>query len=214
MSYDERREFQRLNLSKPILANLRSSNALILDIGIGGAFVEHHGTMSPGERFNLTFVWRGEEVAFVCEVRNTTVVRTQSGPDPAVSHTGVQFVEPVGDSAARLRDMIGSLLARLLEAQKANATGEGVESAGATILARLGEARRSRSRGFVTWRLQNGEWKSSQSTSAKQPSDGFTVGDHEAEEDVATLRRTYQSADADGRDFIRMVAELSARKET
>jgi hypothetical protein len=214
MEHDERRQYQRLKLSKPILATLRSSNALILDISIGGAFVEHHGTMTTGERFNLSFTWKGEPVEFACEARRSIVVRAQSGAEPALSQTGIQFLEPVGDSAVRLREMIGSLLGRLLEAQKANASGEGGESAGATILARLGEARRQRSRGFVTWRLKEGEWQSTPSTSSRQPLDGFTVGEHEEDGDVATLRRTYEAADAEGRNLIRMTAELSASKET
>jgi hypothetical protein len=39
MLRDDRREFQRLKLSKPILATMGESNALILDIGIAGAFL-------------------------------------------------------------------------------------------------------------------------------------------------------------------------------
>src|SRR5687767_5828587 len=51
MLRDDRREFQRLKLSKPILATMGTANALILDIGIAGAFLEHFGTAEAGEQF-------------------------------------------------------------------------------------------------------------------------------------------------------------------
>lgn len=214
MEYDERREFQRLRLSKPILATMRSSNALILDVGLGGAFVEHYDPVEPGDRFNLAFQWLGAQVEYVCEVRSTDLIKKAAGSERAVSHSGVQFVEPVGDSDRLLREMIGTLVGRLLTAQKANASGEEGQSAGASILAQLGGARRSRSRGYVCWRLKNGKWTSAQTTSPKQPADGFTVGAHEDGDEVDTLRSTYETADDEGRNFIRVVAELSARKET
>ena len=214
MEQDDRREFQRLRLSKPILANMRSSNALLLDVGLGGAFVEHYDPVEAGERFRLSFVWQGAEIQFLSEVRRTDVVRKATGGERAVSHTGVEFIEPVGDSLRLLRDMIGTLVGRLLVAQKANAAAEGKESAGATILAQLGDARRSRSRGYIVWRFKDGEWSSARTTSAKQPLDGFTVGAHEEDDEVESLRSTYEAADEDGRKFLRLMAELSARKET
>jgi hypothetical protein len=214
MEQDDRREFQRLRLSKPILASMRSSNALLLDVGLGGAFVEHYDPVESGERFTLTFLWQGAEIQFLCEARRTTVVKKAAGGERAVSHTAVEFIEPVGDSTRLLRDMIGTLVGRLLVAQKANAAAEGRESSGATILAQLGDARRSRSRGYVVWRFNDGEWTNARTTSPKQPLDGFTVGAHEEDQEVQSLCATYETADEEGRKFIRLMAELSARKET
>src|SRR5438477_1442086 len=42
MVANDRREFQRLRLAKPILGLLNGQNALILDVGISGAFIEHY----------------------------------------------------------------------------------------------------------------------------------------------------------------------------
>ena len=90
MLRDDRREFQRLKLSKPILAQIvtgpDTANALILDIGVSGAFLEHYGTAAAGDQFPLTFRWQGSDVTFRCEVvllpsppgRRTTVERTTS----------------------------------------------------------------------------------------------------------------------------------------
>lgn len=210
MLRDDRREFQRLKLSKPILASMGASNALILDIGIAGAFLEHFGTVEAGQSFPLTFRWQGEDVTFECEVVRSTVARLSAGDGKSLaSHTGVRFVNPVGDARARLQDLITTFVGRILVAQKANAAGENTDAAGAMILARLGEARRMRSRGFVTYHFDGAAWWSVPNTTSVQPDDGFTVGDFEDPEELETLCRTYEEADQEGRNLIRMVAELS-----
>lgn len=216
MAHDDRREFQRLKLSRPILATIResSSNALVLDVGLAGAFLEHYGTAGPGERFTLTFRWQGADVELPCEVARSSVIRDPGGDGKSVvSHTGVRFVEPGQEAIARLQDLIAAFVGRILTAQKANASGELGESAGATILARLGEARRIRSRGYVSYHLKDDTWWRAPTESPKQPADGFTVGSHEDEDDLEALCRTYETADEEGRHLIRLVAELSVRKE-
>lgn len=211
---DDRREFQRLKLSKPILATMRESNALILDVGLAGAFLEHYGTAEPGESFTLSFRWQGSDVEFACEVARSFVVRDPGGDGKSlVSHTGVRFTEARGDAMHHLQDLITSFVGRILIAQKSNASGERGDSAGANILARLGEARRMRSRGYLSFHLKDSTWWRTPSDSPKQPYDGFTVGLYEEEDDLETLCRTYEAADEEGRHLIRLVAELSLRQE-
>lgn len=211
VSSDERRNFQRLKLTKPILAMIGPANALILDIGMTGALVEHYGTPTPGDPMTLTFRWRGEDVGFECEVVRTEVVRAPAGDGASVSsHTGLRFVKPVGDSNARLQDLMATFVGRVLAAQKANAAGD-VRGPAPTILEELGAARRQRSTSFVSYRLKGDAWWRIPTASAKQPADGFTVAAHEDEEEVEALCRTYAAADEEGRQLIRLVAELSAR---
>ena len=214
MLRDDRREFQRLKLSKPILATMGTSNALILDIGIAGAFLEHFGTVEAGEQFPLTFRWQGEDVTFQCEAVRSTIVRLPAGDGKSVaSHTGVRFVQGAGDGRARLQDLITTFVSNILAAQKANAAGENPESAGnsagATILARLGEARRMRSRGFISYHFDGRTWLCVPGNTPVQPPDGFTVGDFEDPDEVEKLCRSYEQANDEGRNLIRLVAELS-----
>jgi hypothetical protein len=214
MLRDDRREFQRLKLSKPILATMGTANALILDIGIAGAFLEHFGTVEAGEHFPLTFRWQGEDVTFQCETVRSTVVRLPGGDGKSVaSHTGVRFVEATAEGRARLQDLITTFVGRILDAQRANAAGENTESAGATILARLGEARRMRSRGFISYHFDGTSWTHVSGSTPIQPPDGFTVGDFEDPEELERLCRAYEYADDEGRNLIRLVAELSAGQE-
>lgn len=216
MLRDDRREFQRLKLSKPILGTMDGSNALILDIGISGAFLEHYGTAEPGDRFQLSFRWQGEDVAFRCEVARSMVVRAPAGDGKSsVSHTGVRFVDAVADASEQLQDLIATFVGRILAAQKTNASGDSEkgESAGATILAKLGEARRMRSRGYLAYHLKGNNWWIALTDSPIQPNDGFTVGTHEDETELETLCQAYEDADEQGRALIRLVAELSVAND-
>lgn len=182
-------------------------SALVLDIGVAGAFLEHYGALESGHRFRLSFRWRGQDVEFVCEVARTAIVRSPGGDGQSlVSHSGVRFVEAIGDSQERLQDMMATFVGKVLAAQKANATG--VREAD-PILGQLGEARRLRSRGYVSYRLNNNTWYSVPTDSPAQPPDGFTVAAYEDEEELETLCRTYEQSDEEGRRLIRLVAELS-----
>lgn len=210
--HEDRREFQRLRLAKPILASIDQANALILDIGMAGAFLEHYGTTEPGRRFRLSFRWQSDPVEFDCEVVRTSVVRAPDGDgEHPVSHTGVHFVAPVGDSDAKLEELMGSFVRRILDAQRANAAGDTSHSTGATVLAGLGGALRKRARGYVSFRLKDGKWWRIPTDSPRQPEDGFTVAAWEDETELDTLCRTYETADDEGRQLIRLLAELSVR---
>lgn len=211
MTDSDRRGFQRLRLSKPILATMNDQNALILDIGVSGAYVEHYGEVPPGARFRLSFRWHGEDIEYLAEVARSRVIRTPGGDGRSlVSHTGFRFLEGLGDSPSRLQDMMATFVGRVLAAQKSNAAADDAGGEGASILAQLGEARRSRSRGFVSYHFRNGRWSREATSDPHQPEDGFTVAAHEDEEELETLCRTYETADEEGRGMIRLVAELSA----
>jgi hypothetical protein len=203
----DRRQFQRLSLAKPILALLDGQNALILDIGIGGAFIEHYGQPRVGDRQRLLFRWKGEDVQFVAAIARSSLVRRAA--NAVVSHSGVQFVEALADADARLNDMMATFVGKMLAAQKANA---GATEADASVtLVDLGGARRARSRGYVTYRLNGGSWTRESSDTPTQPLNGFTVAAYEDEQELESLCSAWETADTEGRRLIRLVAELSAR---
>jgi hypothetical protein len=208
---DDRRQFQRLSLTKPILAVARGSSALILDLGVAGALIEHYGESVPGERLQLSFRWRGQPIEFGCEVVRSEVMRDKGGDHiHTVSHTGLRFLKPVGDSEELLKDLIATFVGRVLAAQRANAAGESISlDAGETVLEQLGHARRTRTTGYVSHRLREGKWWRIPTKSPVQPSDGFTVAGYEDDEEVAALCSAYEGADDEGRRLIRLVAELS-----
>lgn len=208
MVTNDRREFQRLRLAKPILAQLDNQSALILDIGVGGAFIEHYGVVTPGRRLHLTFRWMGEDIEFEAEVIRSSEVRKPGGDgQSAVAHTALHFVQGMGEAENRLYDMMATFVGKVLAAQQANAKGERPESA--QILDQLGEARRMRTRGYIAYHLRDGSWWRIPTDSSLQPPDGFTVAAYEDEEELAQLCETYEAANEEGRRLIRLVAELS-----
>ena len=207
MLQDDRRKFQRMKLAKPLLAMMDGQSALILDVGMGGAFIEHYGAMMSGDQFRLSFRWKGADVAFVCAVRRTNVIRAAQEGQATVSQSGVEFVETIGDSMPKLQDMMATFVGRILAAQKANAHATPGQSG--AMLDQMGDARRSRSRGYIAYLWDGRHWVSRRTQIAQQPLNGFTVAAHEDEDDLEVLCRTYEAADDEGRMLIRLVAELS-----
>jgi len=105
-----------MKLGKPLLAMMDGQSALILDVGLEGAFLEHYGAAKTGDRFMLSFRWKGDEIKFGCEVRRTNVIRPAEEGQATVSHSGVIFIEKSGDSTAKLVDMMGTFVGRVLAA--------------------------------------------------------------------------------------------------
>ncbi|HXH38413.1 MAG TPA: hypothetical protein VNN08_07275, partial [Thermoanaerobaculia bacterium] len=152
---------------------------------MAGAFVEHYGDTTPNTRVRLQFRWQTEDIEFVCEVARTQVVR-RSGTN-ALSHTGLRFVEAVGDSEAWLQDLMATFVGSMLAAQKANASGLPYFDE-RLPLAEMGGARRRRIRGLVSYRLRpDGNWRRAPTTDPTQPPDGFTVAAYEHETDLEVL---------------------------
>ena len=112
------------------------------------------------------------------------------------------------EAEKRLNDMVATFVGKVLAAQKANA---GATQPSDSALIDLGGARRSRTRSFLTYRLQNGSWLREMVDEPAQPDNGFTVAGYEDDEELESLCRAYEIADEEGRRLIRLVAELSAR---
>ena len=211
MTSQERRVFQRLKLAKPILGTMDAHSALILDIGVAGAFIEHRGRAMDGLRLRLAFRWQGEEIAYDAEVVRSEVVR-QGGEEGVVSHSAVNFVKAHGDAEVRLEQMMATFVGHVLAAYSANASA--APSSSAEVLDQIGQARRTRSRGLISYRWDGKRWTHKSTMNPKQPEDGFTVAAYEDEEELAVLCQTYEAADEEARRMIRLVAELSVRAAT
>ena len=190
---DERRHFQRLTLSEPLDGWFGDFAVRLVDVSATGALVEHDEEIEPGSRALLRFYWRGQEVEMTAET-----VRTGD------HRTGLHFVEENGT----LRDLIAASATEMLHALEANARGDRAANivGDETITSAWG----ARSLGFVRWILHaDGSWSSERSLLPDQPDEGFTIAASEAQGQVAMLRRTYESGNAESRRLTRMLAELS-----
>ncbi|HVR44848.1 MAG TPA: hypothetical protein VMS56_15560 [Thermoanaerobaculia bacterium] len=207
---EERRRFQRLELASPIPATFENRKVRLFEVGLVGALIEHEGRLESGHTGILAFDWVGERLEFECRV-----VRTREGipreGEEAPFYSGLEVVAAVDDSDRRLRRMIAEHVTRVVAAQEANAFGDrerNLIDPDHTLTA-LGSARRAIESGFITWRYLDGKWKKGASLLPDQPPDGFTVAAWEEDEQLARLRKAYEQADAEGRHFLRMLAELS-----
>ena len=96
MAGEERREFQRLNLTRPADGWLGDYAIRLLDVSATGALIECDDDIEVGSRALLKFWWRGEEVEITSDV-----VRNADG------QTGLRFTE----DSPELRRLITDLTA-------------------------------------------------------------------------------------------------------
>ncbi len=197
---EERREFQRLHLTRPADGWFGDFQVRLVDVSAKGAFIESDDVIPADARALLRFFWRGNEV----EIMSLTVRH-------ADGRTGLTFLE----HSELLNRLIEQSATEVLRAQEANAMGlreHNVISGDETLTAasagvRLGKA-------FVTWTLsEDGAWSRHAALVPDQPENGFTVAASESPEQVDLLCSSYEVGDAEARRLIRMLAELSAAKK-
>jgi hypothetical protein len=211
VSGSERRRFQRLSLANPAVAALGGGAALVLDLGVGGALVEHQGEIPSGSPADLRIRWYQYDILLPSQIVHSRLVNPATGARTAVTHSGVRFVDLNAETRHELQTMMATMVGRILAAQKANARGdyEGDRIDSGAILSDLGRARRSHTGGLVSYKLKGNMWWRTPTTSVLQPQDGFTVAAYEDENDLQTLCEAYMTSDDEGRRLIRLVAELS-----
>lgn len=203
---EERRRFQRLDLPAPIPGLFDGTAVRIADIGLVGVLIEHEGPLEVDRTGTLSLSWEGHELSFECRVVHHT-----APPGAPTFHSGLEIVAAHGNSDALLRMLIAASVARIVAAQEANAFGAREMNwlDNDRTLTAVGSARKASLSGFITWRFVDGAWKKAASLLPDQPKDGFTVPAWEEEEQIAHLCRSYEEANEEGRQFLRILAELS-----
>jgi hypothetical protein len=208
--YDERRRFHRLDLAQPLDAEFDGLQVRLFEIGLVGAFIDHDVPLEPGRIGILSFAWGDDQLRFECRVVHSR------GESPERFSSGLDVSAALGESASKLRKMIAEHVSRVVAAQEANAFGmrELNRIDGDATLTALGSARRTARTGFISYRLIAGTWKKVPSLLPDQPPDGFTVAAWEEDQQLDSLRMAYEQADEEGRNFLRMLAELSISEAT
>lgn len=212
MAYTERRALQRLPLARPIHADLDGTSVLVLDLGVLGALVEHDDQIETGQKRTLSFIWETKKVEVRCEVVRSLVKRVVADGDrKLVFHSGLRFLEAEEGSDNILRRIIAAHVTRIIAAQEANALGirERNRIDGDATITSLGAAKRGREDGYLSFRLGPDGWEKSRTQDTEQPLNGFTVAAYEDTDQLQSLCRAYEGADEQGRQLIRMSAELS-----
>jgi hypothetical protein len=194
---DERREFQRLHLTKPIDGWFGDFSVLIVEVSASGAKIVHDDEIPRGSRGLLRFSWRSTDVEILSQITRSDGARS-----------GVLFL----DSSTALREMIADSANEVLRAQQANATGDRARNIiGDETLTAASAGVRAAS-GFLQYHLTPSGWKCHRALLPDQPEDGFTVSANETQEQIDLLCTTYESGDAEAKRMTRMIAEVSVTR--
>lgn len=107
MSFEQKRNAERLPLDSPILATVNGLTATILELSAIGCKIEHHEKLSIGGVANLRFRWENETI----EIR-ARVARMQLRSMTAagmVYESGLKFADSLAEAPDVIRYIVASL---------------------------------------------------------------------------------------------------------
>jgi hypothetical protein len=191
---EERREYQRLNLTKSIDAWFGDFDVLLVEISAGGAKIVHDEEIAINARGLLRFTWRGRDFEILSQITRSDGARS-----------GLHFLE----ADEEFTMMVGQWANEVRLAQEANASGNRAANVvGDETLTAASAGARALS-GFLQYRLTPNGWKCQRALLPDQPDDGFTVSANESQEQIDILCKTYESGDPEAKKMTRMIASLS-----
>ncbi len=195
--FEERRQFQRLNLTKPVDGWFGDYSVVLVEVSANGVKIIHDEPIPNGARALLRFSWRGQDLELLAEI-----VRSE-GARSAVS---------LIDESKILRDLIEASATEVLRAQEANALGDRARNVVGEETLTAASAGVRASSGFLQYHFTADGWKCHRALLPDQPEDGFTVSANEAQEQIDLLCRTYETGDPEAKRMTRMIAELSVTR--
>ena len=200
-----------VRLARALMARLGGSDALIVDLDVDRALIDHDDPIEPRQSRPIEFQFEDESLAFTATVdaRSPRLLLGRT-----LWRSVVTLSEGKDDGDLRLAEAVSRYSSRVLQALEANATGARDENRvdGDETITTLGAAMRLGGMSFVTYRFDGTEWTRTTSLLADQPDEGFTISSFEDPIQVEDLCRSYAAADPESRKMIRMMAELSVNQ--
>lgn len=190
------RQSPRVILRNPRRGRFGEDEVLVLEMGLGGAKFEHAGRFDVGRTDPFTC----GPLSTVGAVRHSVLLPAKTG---VVYQSGIAFT----DLGERERDLLLELLVHEAEQQvqewEANVRGDAPT--------RHAKPRRQSAVAtrFLALRYTNHRWSRSVTSDPNQPLDGITIAETTPDEEVTILRRSYERADDETREFMRQVAMLA-----
>lgn len=194
---DERRQYQRLNLTKPLDGWFGDFSVVVVEVSANSAKIIHDDELPLGSRALLRFTWRGHDMELLAEIARNEGARS-----------GIRFI----DETPQLQALIAQSATELLRAQEANAGGDRERNVIGDETLTAASAGAGGARGYLQFQLTADGWKCKRVLLPDQPEDGFTVSSNEPQEQIDLLCTTYESGDAEAKRMTRMIAELSVNR--
>ncbi len=229
-----RRRAERIRLSKPFVCRFGTHGVVLIDISNYGARLEHYNRFDRGTERVLRFRWGREEIAMPASIVSCRVERFVPGDTGlTVYRSGLLFSQQEGPEFEKVKKMTSAHVATTLVEQVANARGfKPMTRDGEMPIFRNGaltsndfaldaeeeahllpEKELARRAGFICYSLARAGWTRKWTLDPVQPEEGFTVSANETWEQVESLCELYRQSDAEGRHFIRVLAEASVEAE-
>lgn len=203
----------RIVFRTPRPARFGTIDVFIIDLSLHGAGIRHQARISPGTEANLRFKLEKQEHAVRCRLLRSKLELTQTEAGPVQSYrSGMAFVA-LDSEVKSLRDALNKRVHRALLLQKANALAKpdlaDEVTPGSDVDVKF-LAPWLRPSPFIrcTYDPKKG-WKKARTSSADQPENGFTVLADEGDNEIDRLCKTWEKADVDGKELIRLFAHLS-----
>jgi len=184
---DERRAFQRLNLTQPVDGAFGGVPLRIVEVSARGVLALTGAELRPGARGLVRFCWRGEDVE-----AGAAVVWCEEG------RAGFRFDEV----PAVLRKLLEDSVTEILREQRTTDDAPTIVDVDDFPPADV----------FVTYTLDGGVWTRRASLMPDQPANGFTIAAAEPQEHVELLCRTFEQGSVETRRLTRLFAELSVTR--
>jgi len=184
---DERRAFQRLNLTQPVDGAFGGVPLRIVEVSARGVLATTEQPLQRGARGVVRFQWRGETIE-----AGAAVAWCEEG------RAGFRFDEV----PEVLRRLIEDSVTELLKAQEVRDYTPNV----------VDEERFPEADVYVTYTFDDGVWTRRASLLPDQPANGFTIAQSEPAAHVELLCRTFERGDAETRRLTRLFAELSVSR--
>lgn len=184
---DERRAFQRLNLTEPVDGAFGGVPLRIVEVSARGVLATTGVQLQPGARGVVRFDWRGERIE-----AGAAVVWCED------ERAGFRL----DDVPDVLRQLIEDSVTEILKAHEVlDYTPNVVEEESFPVADT-----------FVVYTFDDGVWTRRASLLPDQPANGFTIATSEPAEHVELLCRTFAYGDAETRRLTRLFAELSVTR--
>ena len=190
------RQTPRVILRNPRRGRFGDTEILVLEMGLGGAKFEHSARLDVGRLETFTCGPLTTRAA----VKHSVLLPAKTG---VVYQSGVSFTD-VGKTE---HDLLLDLLVHDAQEQviEWESNLQGVERPKARKPARQSAVKLR----FLALRRRANGWEQKVTSDPNQPSDGITVVEGTADEDVTVLKETYDLADEAMRELMRRVATVA-----
>ena len=197
-STPDRRATPRIRIGGTHPVRLGRSEGVLIDISDRGARVRHVAAVRRGETLRVALEWDGQQFTAQAEVLFSRVVSLGNGTG-TIYESRLRFVSMPGGAADVLRHTLAGIEKRDMRRWVANLRGwePAAESVKHPALVTTT---------FLRYRLRGLWWETKATHDHAQPEDGFTIPADVDDTEAASLCRTYERLDADGRRVISMIA--------